>query len=531
MGDTQYPRGRFHAAIAAGKIGVPSLYPSLLRLLEDTGYEDPYLRHAAVMGLTGCASPSMLEPLNEHASSTVRIGAINALRRLRSAHVAAFLDDSDLVVREEAARAIHDDFSIPDALPALARKVESLGGLTDEAFVRRVLNANLRLGRKVHASRLYAYARDTNHPVAMRQEAIECLSVWNERPYLDRVEGRARNLGPRDPVVGNQLLQQLALERLASSSGGLKDALTSALKRNGLEVNPELLWEWLRDEAQSINLRINALELLLERVSKKERIEAIRMALASEQSALRVAALRHEAQSDPDSIVRRHRGMSQQTLEEQQTLIRLLAAVQLDEAEKLGLTYLRELKEGTLRDDWALDVIHLAKGKNHSTLHQTWLEYSGQEIQNDPLGEYRFSAFGGDVKRGQDVYQNHIAAQCVRCHNAGGAGKQVGPELAGIGKRVDRSYLLESILNPSAAIAPGFQTISVETNEGESYDGVIVSENSSTLVLGLAVGGTQTIEKSAIHSRRASQVSAMPSMRDVLTPDEVRDLLAYLAAL
>ena len=79
-----------------------------------------------------------------------------ALRRQRDPAVAAFLADTEVRVLEEAARAIHDDRSIPDALPALSRLADSPH--RSDVITRRAINAGFRLGTPETASRLLALA-------------------------------------------------------------------------------------------------------------------------------------------------------------------------------------------------------------------------------------------------------------------------------------------------------------------------------------------------------------------------------------
>src|SRR5207244_1253933 len=147
----------------------------------------PFLRHAGVMGLAGCGQPEALAQFAHHPSAAVRTAAVLALRRLRSPAVTRFLQDPDAAVRREAVRAIHDDQSIPEALPALAALGANNPLPAEEAVMRRVLNANLRLGTADGAQRLIGFATDAREPEAMRVEAIECLGAWNLRPSLDRV--------------------------------------------------------------------------------------------------------------------------------------------------------------------------------------------------------------------------------------------------------------------------------------------------------------------------------------------------------
>ncbi len=518
ISNASFPRVQFHAALAAGKLREPSLSPALITMLKTSNNRAPFLRHAGIMGLAGCLSETDLATLREHASGAVRTGAVNALRRVGSARVADFLSDPDIGVVREAVRAIHDDFSIPEAMPSLARLLDNSNLADDEPIMRRALNTNLRLGGRSNAQRLLQYAQNTALPSELRQEAIECLRVWNQRPYLDRVEGRARRLSSRDPEIGNQLLQQNAMALFQTTDAELRATLTKAIRRNGLKVPIGVLHQWLNDPKQSEEIRLDALRLI-QQEDPDSLVRSVKVAMDSKRPALRLAALEIEAQVDGPAFLARHASMKDYSLREQQQLIALLRVVPGPQSELIASNYRRSLKEGTLAAELALDVSNMTteRGGNPSRPRSEW--------------DYQYASIGGDPKRGQEVYRNHVAAQCVRCHNAGGQGKQVGPVLTGIGQKQDQRYLLESILNPSASIADGFQTVSVETNEGDAYDGVIISEDSEELVLGVAAGEPQVIPKNSIFSRSASKVSAMPSMKGILSPIEVRDLVAYLKQL
>ncbi|HTD85244.1 MAG TPA: PVC-type heme-binding CxxCH protein, partial [Candidatus Binatia bacterium] len=98
-------RPRFFAAIALGRLHKKEAVMPLLGMIQANNNKDKYLRHAAVMGLVGCADAKTLRGLSTHASAAVRLAAVVALRRLDSAEVATFLDDRDIAVATEAARA------------------------------------------------------------------------------------------------------------------------------------------------------------------------------------------------------------------------------------------------------------------------------------------------------------------------------------------------------------------------------------------------------------------------------------------
>jgi putative membrane-bound dehydrogenase-like protein len=64
-----------------------------------------------------------------------------------------------------------------------------------------------------------------------------------------------------------------------------------------------------------------------------------------------------------------------------------------------------------------------------------------------------------DSKRGENVFFKHTAA-CVLCHSLKGEGSTVGPPLDGIALK-PKDYLMESLTNPSAKLAPGYEQLGV----------------------------------------------------------------------
>ncbi len=110
-------------------------------------------------------------------------------------------------------------------------------------------------------------------------------------------------------------------------------------------------------------------------------------------------------------------------------------------------------------------------------------------------------------------------------------GQVAWPVLAGVGKRVTPEYLLESLIDPSRRIAEGFATTSVVTRDGEVTDGIRVRETPEELTLRLASGEVRKFARKDVEKVSTSAVSAMPPMGEVLTPFELRDVLAYLASL
>ena len=89
------------------------------------------------------------------------------------------------------------------------------------------------------------------------------------------------------------------------------------------------------------------------------------------------------------------------------------------------------------------------------------------------------------MESGRKIFKTHPIANCARCHAVNGEGGPVGPALDTIATRKQEDYILESLVDPGATIAEGFQ----------------------------------------------GQVSPMPPMGVLLTQQELADVMAYLMTL
>ena len=102
----------------------------------------------------------------------------------------------------------------------------------------------------------------------------------------------------------------------------------------------------------------------------------------------------------------------------------------------------------------------------------------------DSAVEWSISLEGGDPEAGALVARYHAGAQCLRCHVIDGRGGDAGPKLDGIAARSNPATILQSVIDPQAVLVEGY-----------------------------------------------GDASAMPNLRPILTPREVRDLVAYLSTL
>ena len=66
-------------------------------------------------------------------------------------------------------------------------------------------------------------------------------------------------------------------------------------------------------------------------------------------------------------------------------------------------------------------------------------------------------AEGGDAESGRRLFFTTPGPLCAACHQHGGRGGRVGPDLTRIGQQQSRERIIASILQPSREIAPHYQ--------------------------------------------------------------------------
>ncbi|MCU0709989.1 MAG: PmoA family protein [Pirellula sp.] len=137
----------------------------------------------------------------------------------------------------------------------------------------------------------------------------------------------------------------------------------------------------------------------------------------------------------------------------------------------------------------------------------------------------------GDRDRGEWLFRHAQGASCAKCHSIDQSLNGFGPNLSSIGQRSNARHIIQSIVDPNAVITEGFNQLTVITDEGQVYSGVLLEESGLSLSLGQSNGDRVDIPKDSIEERKKSSVSAMPDMSELLTPQHVADLNAFLLSL
>ena len=519
-------RVRLQAAIALGKYGDAGAVDALLAMAERDATV-PVLRHAVTSGLTGCATADRLVALKSHPATPVRLVAVVALRRQGSAAVAEFLRDRDALVVAEAARAIHDDRSIPAALPALAALVESRPA--DEVVARRAVNANLRLGSTEAAARLLALALDAGAAPTLRRLALTSLRDWSNPPRLDVVDGCARTF--KSAAIAAVLTPRLGA-LLAMGDPGLKTLAIELMIAHQLRAGAGQIAAIVAENAAAGELRAKALRLMSgEQRGEPEFRRALEQALAAGAPApLHRAALELLLPEQTDRLVTEARTvLAQRTPAERQHVIALLAQAGRPAADAILLELGSALAAGTCEPALKLDVLEALRSRAAAN---PALAGKLQAYEASAAATARTELLlGGDPARGRDLVANHLAANCTACHTVeSSSGSEVGPNLRSIGAQRDGPYLLESLLNPSAKIATGFGIVNVTLKDKSEITGTLAKETAEAVTVRLFDGQQRSIPRAEIASQ-TPPVSIMPPMDAILQPREIRDVVAYLSSL
>ncbi len=136
----------------------------------------------------------------------------------------------------------------------------------------------------------------------------------------------------------------------------------------------------------------------------------------------------------------------------------------------------------------------------------------------------------GSAEAGEAIYRR-ANLQCIQCHAIGPAGGLVGPNLISIGGSAQSDYILESLIDPSAKLKEGYTTLSVLTDEGKLFSGIVIGRDDAMLRLRLADATETQIAIDSIEEEAPGK-SLMPAgMLDGLAEKELVDLVAFLSEL
>lgn len=552
------PRVRQFTALALARARQGGFADTLVGQLREFS-DDPWLRHGVVRAL---AVEPDLRRFESDPSVNVRLGILLAHRQQlvtattgavpfagklptnATAAILRFLGDADWKVVTEAARALHD-------FPMVGREaLANLGSvilpgsheLLPDALLRRVVYANVMRGGEASLANVVAVAESPRASIRVRRDALAALNEWIRPAPRDRVMGHwIRESRPPAPDLAS--VQKVLGERLptllATTPAELQPDLVRLIETYQLSTDEAQFAGWVTDDSRSVVVRNAALRLLASRRSP-HLAASLDAALASKDPLQRAEArdvlvridatrgirLLGETWDDPAA-----------TLLEKQRAVTVLGGLKIDLADAIVQRAARQLADGQVDPAARLDVME-AVAQRALPDSSRLLEQFQSQLGNEPLARFQVALVGGEASRGRELLRGHRVAQCLRCHRVLNpatdsvieAGGTAGPNLFGVAKRLERAGLLQSLIDPNAQIARGFETVTLTLANGRTLAGV-VREETATLVTIEQPDGTRVSVPAAEIEERSRPQSAMPDLKSALSIREIRDLVEFLSTL
>lgn len=201
-----------------------------------------------------------------------------------------------------------------------------------------------------------------------------------------------------------------------------------------------------------------------------------------------------------------------------------------------ALLLLDALDRMAMPDSMKKQIIQLATHGNNPLMRDLFERFLPEDQRTKRLGVKIDSAallsIQGDSREGKKLFFGMSGLQCRNCHRVHQHGKEVGPDLTQIGKKLSRQELLENIIQPSKKIDEKYFTYVVGTRSGKVHSGLLIKKDASGLTLKDPKNKQLQIAQQEIESVVKQKKSIMPDqlLRD-LTAEQAAHLLAYLESL
>jgi putative membrane-bound dehydrogenase-like protein len=519
---------------------------------------------------------------NQLSSDNMRVRAASLTALIdaddRKADLAAIADkDAETGIRAMAVRALvargADVHGFLDAKQSAAVRLEAVGGLREEKDAPRLLALladpdpflrNAAVQQLAHMPKVLVMI-DFKLPKNPIERAGLLLAHRASRP-ADAVNLVPEFLADPDEDVRFLAAKWIADDKLTKYRPliveALKDrklnvrmylALSTALARvDGQEVNETKLADYflerVADDHSPADLRVKALQMVPPS-HKKLTAELLGKLLAQDDAALRLEAVRTLA-THPDP---KHGEMLLAAARDEKLgdALRAQAILGLADRSQEVIDDLLRFAEGesaTLRDE-ALRA--LVDTKSTPSQRERLEALASRErkrpeaaalvdrILGRPFAKDRPKAEDtaawlkrlegpADEAAGRRIFANPRLGYCSRCHRIEGRGVNLGPDLSNVGRNERRS-IVESILQPSAVVAPHYTAWRIETKDGKVRTGMLTNTNLDEYTYLDEKANLFKVLTPDMVEARPLPTSIMPvGLVDRLTDQEMRDLLAYL---
>jgi putative membrane-bound dehydrogenase-like protein len=531
-------RVRTQAGITLGRLGGKVPFSSFLRDAE-ADLRMPWLRHGLVSGLAGTQSADDLLLFAQKKTGAEAVFATLTLARQKSPLLGKLLQHANPEVVTEAARAIHDDEGIPAAQTALAAAF----GQSNLPFhaARRALNANLRQGDEAAFGRILGWALAQPAGAPLRSDALNVLLTFDQPPVLDLVDGTAKKYTARDKSAISRVLKTRQDELLALQKPNERAAVLEMMVKYELDLPFPILLALAEDLKAAPAVRLQTLRLLGRKsIEPVAVIRTLRSAAGEgNPSEVRIEAIGQLFQRDVSAameVARQIIDSKSAKIPEKQAVVAALRGRADVASARLLQELVDRLVARKLDAGLKLDVFVLARESGSEAIDAALKKYlavgpkGGLKMASAEF-PYELLTDGGDAVLGKAIVNGHLAANCTACHRVeSDEGSEVGPTLRQVGAQRTKAEIAESLIEPSAKIVVGYGIETIALKDGTTLAGSVLKESAKTLEVRLPDGKTQKVAVATVASR-TPPVSIMPPMLGILSPAEIRDVVAYLSGL
>ena len=500
------------------------------------------------------AVPALAALVAQSKSSLGRLHALYALKglgALEERHVLQTLSDGDAVLREHAVR-LSEAF-LQNGVPS-AELWRQLSACASDAVVGVRYQLAFTLGEIRHPERLGVLARIARRDAAEPMMRAAVLSSLGEGAgeMFSLLAGETNELAPARREFLRELAAVVGAANQPADLARVRDVLISTSDPLIAFPLARGLGDGLRRAGSSFEKAGVNLESLLGRAAATatdaappapERLEAVALLAfgrgaesektllplldARQPQAVQLAALTSLDRLSPS-------GLAAALLERWPSLTPAIrdkvVDVLLKRPDRTG-GLLSAMEEGIVqrRDLSLLQAVALRRHSDPIVQQRaTKLIGAASDDKRDEVVRRFLPALElrGDNQRGKAIFQQ----RCQSCHRFGSEGFAVGPDLAGA-RNGGKEKLLVNILDPNREVPSNYLGYVVDTQEGDSYSGLIVNETAGSVTVRQPLGIEVVVPRSRIAKMQASRLSLMPEgLEEGLTHQDLADLLDFIFA-
>ncbi len=147
-----------------------------------------------------------------------------------------------------------------------------------------------------------------------------------------------------------------------------------------------------------------------------------------------------------------------------------------------------------------------------------------QELLNKRRAAFLANAATASASRGALVFEKN----CAICHQLGGKGAKVGPQLDGVGVR-GAERLTEDILDSNRNVDQAFRSTNIALKDGRTVSGLVLRQEGQVVILADSQGKDVRVPVDTIEERLVSPLSPMPAnLSDQIAESDFQDLIKFL---